>query len=287
MRAVLTGVFVNALLALIKLVAGILGHSQALIADAVESLADIAGSTVVWSGLAVAGRPPDRNHPYGHGKAESLAALGVAFMLLGAAVGIAIQSVQEILTPHRGPSFFTLPVLIGVVLIKETLYRRVKRAGQKTGSTAVHSDAWHHRSDALTSAAAAIGISIARIGGEGYARADDWAALAACLVIAANGGRFLKMAVGELMDVTPDDAFFAAVRETASKVDGVLGVEKLFARRMGSRFLLDMHLEVDPHIPVARGHHIGHQVKAALLEKHEQIADVLVHLEPYGIPRSV
>ena len=283
-RAVLAGVFVNALLAIGKLIAGLLGHSQALIADAVESLADIAGSTIVWGGLTVAARPPDDNHPYGHGKAESLAMLAVAFMLWGAAIGIAIESVHQIVTPQQMPARFTLLVLIVVVIIKETMYRRVARVGRAVASTAVCSDAWHHRSDALTSLAAAVGISIALIGGEAYAAADDWAALAACVIIAVNGTRFLRLAVGELMDVSPDDAFFVAVRETALKVDGVLGVEKLFARKMGSRVLVDMHLEVDPHATVEQGHRVGHRVKQVLLEEHERIADVLVHLEPYGVP---
>jgi cation diffusion facilitator family transporter len=284
MRAALVGVSVNALLGVIKLAAGLLGHSQALIADAVESFADIASSTIVWGGLAVAAKPADDRHPYGHGKAESLAALAVAFMLLAAATGIALQSIRELLTVHQGPSTFTLPVLLGVVAIKETLFRWVTRIGTAIGSTAVRSDAWHHRSDALTSLAAAVGITTALIGGPAYYAADDWAALVACVVIAFNGVRFLRVAAGELMDVSPDDAFLAAVRETAVQVEGVRGVEKLFARKMGSRFLVDMHLEVDPHITVEQGHRVGHQVKAALLDKHARIADVLVHLEPYGIP---
>lgn len=281
-RAAVLGVCANTLLAVGKLVAGLLGNSQALIADAVESLADIAGSTIVWGALAVSARPPDQDHPYGHGKAESLATLAVAFMLWGAAIGITIQSVRGLLAPHGVPHAFTLPVLIVVVIIKEALYRRVKQAGRATGSTVVHSDAWHHRSDALTSLAAAVGISIALLGGEAYAAADEWAALVAVVVIAANGLRFAKLAIGELMDISPDEVFFATVRETALRVDGVLGVEKLFARKMGSRFHVDMHLEVDPKITVEQGHHIGHRVKATLIEKHERIADVLVHLEPYG-----
>ncbi len=285
-RAVLVGVFVNALLAVTKLVVGLLGQSQALIADAVESMGDIAGSTIVWGGLAVAAKPPDADHPYGHGKAESLATLVVAFMLLGAAIGIAIQAVRGLLTPHPAPRVFTLPVLIAVVIIKEALYRRVAQAGRASGSTAVRSEAWHHRSDALTSLAAAVGITVALIGGEAYAAADNWAALAACLIIATNGMRFLKVAVGELMDVSPDEAFLSAVRETALAVDGVGGVEKLFARKTGSRFLVDMHLEVDPEITVEQGHRIGHRVKAALLEEHQPIADVLIHLEPQRVTEN-
>jgi cation diffusion facilitator family transporter len=215
-----------------------------------------------------------------------LATLAVAFMLLGAAIGIAIQAVRELLAPGRVPSAFTLPVLLAIVVIKEALYRRVGRASKITGSTAVLSDAWHHRSDAITSLAAALGITVALIGGPAYAAADDWAALAACVVIAVNGARFLKIAVGDLMDVAPDDDFFLEVRRTASAVDGVRGVEKLNARKMGSRFIVDMHLEVDPDITVEHGHRIGHRVKSDILEQHKWVADVLVHLEPYGIARD-
>lgn len=192
MRAALTGLWVNAVLVVVKLMAGILGHSYALVADAIESSADIFSSLIVWAGLRITTRPADEDYPYGYGKAETLAAAVVSLMLIGAALGIAIAAVGEIVTPHHAPAPFTLVVIAVVVLVKEILSRKVLRVSQETGSTAVKADAWHHRSDALTSAAAFIGISVALWGGPGWEPADDWAALVAAGIIAFNGISLLR-----------------------------------------------------------------------------------------------
>ena len=194
---------VNLVFAGAKILGGLLGNAYVLIADGIESALDIAGSLVIWGGLRLAARPPDETHPYGHGKAEPIAAVVVAFGVLAAATGLIIQSVREILTPHRGPAPFTLAILIVVIVVKEILFRYVNRLGCDVESTAVQTDAWHHRSDALTSAAAFIGISVALIGGEGWQSADDWAALFACAVIATNGIRLLRPALYEIMDTAP------------------------------------------------------------------------------------
>jgi len=200
------GLLVNALLVLVKLIAGIVGHANALVADAIESSADIFSSLIVWMGLSIATRPADEDHPYGHGKAEPLAAAVVSLMLIGAAVGISILAIREIVTPHHLPAPFTLFVAAGVIVLKETLYRRVSRVGREVGGTVVTADAWHHRADAVTSLAAFIGISIALIGGPGWEAADDWAALFAALIVAVNGIRTLRPAVSALMDEAPDRA---------------------------------------------------------------------------------
>src|SRR5690242_11221107 len=192
LRATLLGMVVNTVLAGTKLAAGILGRSHALVADAVESLADIFSSVIVWRGLVVAAEPADEDHPYGHGKAEPLAAAVVAAMLLVAAGWIAATSFREIREPHRAPAPFTLAVLVVVIIIKETLFRFVLRESVSVESTAVQTDAWHHRSDAITSLAAFLGISVALIGGKGYESADDFAALAAAIVIGWNGWRLLR-----------------------------------------------------------------------------------------------
>src|SRR2546423_787230 len=189
-RVALLGLVINVVLASVKIVAGVVGHAYVLIADGMESALDVGGSIVIWGGLTVAARPPDRTHPYGHGKAEPLAALVVAICVLAAAIGLAIESVREILTPHHGPAPLTLAILILVIVVKEFLFRYVNRIGQDLESTAVQTDAWHHRSDALTSAAAFIGISVALIGGERWPRADNWSALFACGAIAATAVRF-------------------------------------------------------------------------------------------------
>jgi len=280
LRSTIVSILANALLALIKGTAGVLGNSYALIADAIESTTDIASSLIVWGGLKISGIPPDIDHPYGHGKAEPLAATVVSLFLFAVAIGIAIQSVREIAVPHHAPAPFTLVVLLVVVATKEALFRFVFNVGKRIESTAVKSDAWHHRSDALTSGCAAIGISIALIGGAGYESADKWAALFASFVIAFNAFRILRPAVNEMMDAAPASAVERAVRETARHLDGVVGLEKCRIRKMGLWYYVDLHVTVEGHITVRAGHTIAREVKAKILEAHANIADVLVHIEP-------
>lgn len=280
LRATFTGLGVNVSLAISKLVAGIFGHSHALIADAVESLADVFSSLIVWRGLVVADEPPDEDHPYGHGKAEPLATAIVSLMLLAAAAWISIQAVHEITNPHTAPAPFTLAVLFLVIVIKESLFRFVSRESIIVESSAVASDAWHHRSDAITSLAAAVGISIALIGGKGYEAADDWAALVAAGVIAWNGFRLLRPALNELMDRSPNREVIDRVRRIAENCSGVAGVEKCFVRKMGYHLFVDMHVEVDPQMTVVRAHEIAHDVKNKIRAEIRSVSDVLVHIEP-------
>jgi len=279
-RVALFGMVVNLIFAAAKILGGLFGHAYVLIADGIESALDIAGSFVIWGGLKFAARPPDETHPYGHGKAEPIAAVVVAFGVLAAAAGLAIQSVREILTPHHGPAPFTLGILIVVIVVKEILFRYVNRIGRHVESTAVQTDAWHHRSDALTSAAAFIGISVALIGGSGWQSADDWAALFACAIIAANGIRLLRPAFFEIMDTAPRGEIVDLVRKAAASVPGVIEIEKCFVRKMGVSFYVDLHVGVDGNISVRDGHRIAHAVKGAIQETDPRIADVLVHIEP-------
>jgi len=279
-RVALFGMLVNLIFAAAKIFGGLFGHAYVLIADGIESALDVAGSFVIWGGLKFAARPPDETHPYGHGKAEPIAAALVAFGVLAAAAGLAIQSVREILTPHYGPAPFTLGILIVVIVVKEILFRYVNRIGRHVESTAVQTDAWHHRSDAFTSAAAFIGISIALIGGSGWQSADDWAALFACAVIAANGIRLLRPALFEIMDTAPRGEIVDLVRKAAASVPGVVRIDKSFIRKMGLSFYVDLHVEVDGNISVREGHQIAHAVKRAIQENDPRIADVLVHIEP-------
>ena len=281
-RSTLVGVVTNALLAAVKAIAGILGNSYALVADAIESTSDVASSLVVLGGIRIAAIPADEDHPYGHGKAESIAAVLVSIALCTAAVGIAIQSFREIVTPHHSPAPFTLAVLVLVVLTKETLFRFVIKAGTSTGSTAVTTDAWHHRSDAITSAAAFVGISVALIGGKGYESADDFAALFASAIIMYNGLRLLRKAVQEIMDAAPPADVETAVRATAAAVPGVIGLDKCFVRKMGLEFFVDLHVVVDGELSVRKGHSIAHGVKDAVRRARPEIRDVLVHIEPEG-----
>ncbi|HLQ66868.1 MAG TPA: cation diffusion facilitator family transporter [Candidatus Limnocylindrales bacterium] len=280
MRSSLVGLVVNLILATVKLLAGILGTSYALIADATESLGDVVGSIVVWRGLKIASRPPDQNHPYGHGKAEPLAAAFVAVLLLAAGMGIAFQAAREISTPHRAPRAFTLAVVLGVVAVKEFLFRFVNRVGNETGSRAVRSDAWHHRSDAITSLAAAIGISISLVGGPGWETADAWAALFASAIIIVTGWRLLRPAVEELMDQSPASDLVAETTRVAEARDGVYRIEKLLMRKMGLYFVADMHLEVHPEMTVRESHALAHGVKEDVQKRFPQIIEVTIHVEP-------
>lgn len=275
------GLLTNALLVFVKLFAGIIGHSNALIADAVESSADIFSSLIVWMGLSIAARPADEDHPYGHGKAEPLAAAVVSLMLLGAAVGISIIAIRDIRTPHHLPAPFTLFVAAGVIIVKEILYRRVSRVGKEVGSTAVTADAWHHRSDAISSLAAFIGISIALIGGRGWEAADDWAALVAALVVAVNGARTLRPAISGLMDEAPDRTVKERALHAAAEVNGVRSVENLNVRSSGVGFYVDLHVKADPKLSLEDAHEIAAKVKYAILQAIPNVVNVLVHMEPY------
>lgn len=280
-RASFVSVVANPLLALGKIVAGVLGNSYALVADGIESSADVFSSLVVWKALRVSTRPADRDHPYGHGKAESIAGLIVAAALIGAAVLIAVQSVKEIVTPHHAPAAFTLVVLVVVVLTKELLFRYVVRAGKALNSTALKSDAWHHRSDAITSVAAFIGISIALLGGQGYEAADDWAALLACAIIAYNGVQLARPALAEIMDAAVERETETRVREVAGAVDGVRLIEKCRIRKSGLGLLMDIHVVVEGSLTVREGHTIAHRVKDALMTTTDlPVHDVVVHVEP-------
>jgi cation diffusion facilitator family transporter len=258
----------------------VFGNAYVLIADGIESTLDVAGSVIIWGGLKFAARPPDATHPYGHGKAEPIAAVVVAIAVLAASLGLAVQSIRELFLPHHGPASFTLIVLIVVVIVKEILYRRVIVFGRDVESTAIQTDAWHHRTDALTSVAAFIGISVALIGGESWWTADDWAALFACSLIAANGYRLLKPALHEIMDTAPRGPIVDRVRAAAVSVPGVLEIDKCLLRKMGLEFYVDLHVGVDGNISVREGHHIAHQVKRAIQQSDPRIADVLVHIEP-------
>ncbi len=280
-RLVLRGIVLNAGLAAVKFVGGILGNTYALIADGVESLLDVFSSLLVWAGFRVAARPPDENHPYGHGKAEPLAALAVALFIFAAAGWIGWHAVHEIITPHQGPHWATLIVLIFVMATKFRFSRRLSAAGEEHGSTALGVESFHHYSDALTSAAAFIGISIALWGGEGYESADDWAALLACMVIAVNGVTMFNRAVGDVMDTAVEPALEEKVRELAVSVSGVMAIDKCRVRKSGLSHLVDIHVRVDGDLSVRAGHDIAHQVKDALMVSPDHaITDVAVHVEP-------
>jgi cation diffusion facilitator family transporter len=281
LKTTLIGIIASLFLAGIKIFTGIVGNSYALIADGIESLTDIFTSSIVLTGLYFAAKPADEDHPYGHGKAEPFAGIAVSFGIFIAAMIIVVQSVYEIITPHHAPAPFTLIVLVLVIITKEALFRFVIKVGTTVNSVAVKSDAWHHRSDAITSAAAFIGISFALIGGEGYESADDFAALFASVIIIINAYRIFKPALYELLDTAPPAQTIQKVRTVAGKVENVMGIDKCFVRKMGFDYFVDIHVLVDANLPVHKGHEIAHKVKDELMNEYSNISDVLVHIEPF------
>lgn len=280
-RLVLRGILLNAVLAAAKFAGGILGNTYALIADGAESLLDILSSLLVWAGFRVAAQPPDADHPYGHGKAEAVAALAVAAFIFAMAGWVAWHAVREIITPHRGPAWWTLLLLAAVIVVKWLYARRLRLAGAEAGSTALGAEALHHWTDALTSAAAFVGITIALIGGPGWETADDWAALFACVIIAFNGTAMLKKALGDVMDSAAPEHFEKEVRALALAVPGVQALDKVRVRKSGLSHLVDIQVRVDGTLTVREGHAIAHAVKDALtVSAAHAISDVSVHVEP-------
>lgn len=271
----------NVALSCVKLLVGIAGSSYALIADGIESLADSVSSLIVWNGLRVGAREPDHEHPYGHGKAEAIATFiaGIGLVLSGGL--IAIQAVREILTVQSTPALFTVPALVGIIATKEGLYHFMRRQALRNNSQALLAEAWHHRSDSLTSLCVLLGLCLAVFAGPGFAAADDIAALLVTLLIFRNGWRIIRLAVDELMDRQILGESHRLIREVIADTPGVVAVETLWIRRSGRRYHVDVHLEVDPAISVRQGHDIAHHVKHRLLELEAMdIEHVGTHVEP-------
>jgi cation diffusion facilitator family transporter len=281
-RSAQLAMLVNAVLAVTKLAAGLLGNTYALVADAVESTADIFASSVVWGSLRISARDPDEEYPFGYGKAEPLAAAVVALMIIVAAIGIAIAAVREIQTPHQSPAPWTLLVLVVVVAVKFMLARRVHAVGMTIASTAVRTDAWHHLSDAITSAAAFIGISVALLAGPGWESADDWAALGASAIIAFNGVNMLRPTLHDLMDRAPGPDVLEPVQRAARSVEGVRATEKLAVRKSGLGYRVTIHVQADPALRLDEAHILSGKVKSAIKAAVPHVQSVLVHMEPFG-----
>ncbi len=278
LRSSRIGIVINLSLALVKCLTGLLGHSFALLADGVESFLDVISSAVVYYGLRLAIKPPDKDHPYGHGKADPIAAAIVGVAMIAAALGIAAESINLIRTPHKLPQAFTLWVLVCVVPIKALLSRYVAGVSRKIESTALRGDAWHHLSDAIISAFAIVGISAALWTGD--PTADDWAALCAAPVILFGGWRQLRRPVDELLDTAPAPEIEEQVRRVAASVLDVFGVEKCFVRKVGFRYYVDLHVVVRGDLTVREGHLIAHAVADRVRDQVDKIAEVLVHIEP-------
>jgi len=270
----------NFCLAVIKGLAGFFGNSYALIADAIESLTDIFSSFLVLFGLTYANRPADKNHPYGHGRAEPLVTFLVVGFLFTSATIIAYESIKNIGTPHKLPEVWTLLILIPLIIWKEISFRLVMKKAKETNSSSLKADAWHHRSDAITSIAALIGISVALYFGKGYETADDWAALFASCFILYNSYKIFRPALGEIMDEHVYDDLVADIRKVSLTVQGVVATEKCFIRKAGMNFHVDLHAMVSGYLTVKHGHEIAHNLKDTLRKEIPQIVHILIHIEP-------
>lgn len=275
----------NTCLAIIKGTAGFFGNSYALIADAIESTTDVFSTMLVLIGLKYANKPADENHPYGHGKIEPLVTFIVVAFLVISATLIAYESIQNIQTPQKTPESWTLIVLAGIILWKEISFRYVLKKSTETNSSSLRADAWHHRSDAITSIAAFIGISIAVFLGEGYETADDWAALFASAFILYNSYMIFRPALGEILDEQLHDDLIRLIREVSGTVDGIIETEKCLVRKAGMRYHVDLHAIVNGHISVAEGHDLAHKLKSTLMLEIPQIEDVLIHIEPEQVEK--
>lgn len=278
-RITLAGLVCNLFIGLAKLVAGVLANAYALIADAAESLVDIAGSALVYSGLRYARKPADQNHPYGHWRAESLAALGASLLILAVGGWITYGAIDRLAHPAPTPRPWAVAVLAGVIVVKETLYRLMRSQAERIGSDALRAEAWHHRSDAVTSVAALVGVGLSAWGGPRFAFADPVAALIAAAIVLYNGVRLARNPVRDLMDtVSPEVAERAA--QIAREDPDVADVEQAHARRLGRRHWIDMHVEVDPAMSVADAHRCTGRIKHAIRERIPTVANVLIHVEP-------
>lgn len=272
----------NVALAIVKVFAGILGNSYALIADAIESTTDILSSILVLLGLKYANKPPDENHPYGHGRIEPLITFIVVGFLITSATVIAYESIQNIYTPHELPKPWTLFILGAIIIWKEISFQLVLKKSKETNSSSLKADAWHHRSDAITSVAAFVGISIAIILGKGYETADDWAALFASGFIYYNSYLIFRPALGEIMDEHTYDSLIQEIRDVSITVSGIMGTEKCFVRKAGLKYHIDLHAIVDGNLSVEQGHNIAHKLKDKLRQQLPQLGHVLIHIEPHN-----
>jgi cation diffusion facilitator family transporter len=270
----------NTSLAFIKGLAGFFGNSYALVADAIESTTDIFASFLVLFGIKYSNRPADENHPYGHGRAEPLITFLVVGFLITSATIIAYESIQNIGTPHDLPKAWTLIVLALIIGWKEYSFQTVMKKSIITNSSSLKADAWHHRSDAITSVAAFIGISIALILGKGYESADDWAALFASVFILYNSYMIFRPALGEIMDEHRYDDLVENIRQESLKVEGIIGTEKCFIRKAGMKYHVDLHAIVDANISVKEGHDLAHKLKDTLRSQILELGHVLIHVEP-------
>lgn len=280
-RATYFSIIGNFFLCIIKWVAGFFGNSYALIADAIESTVDIFSSVMVLFGIKYSSRPADKNHPYGHGRAESLIAFAASAILLFSGGLIIYQSIENLQVPQVEPKSFTLYILGLVIVWKEYCYRKIMAKAKQTNSSSLKADAWHHRSDAITSVSAFIGVSLALV--MGWQHADIWAALFAGLFISYSSIKLIRPTLAEIMDEHTHDDLITSIREVSKTVPGILDTEKCFIRKAGMKYHVDLHVIVDGDATVRVGHSLSHTLKDKLRETIPEIGHMLIHVEPNKI----
>ncbi len=270
----------NIVLTIITWIAGVLGNSNAIIANAIESTNDIIASSVVFFGLKYSQKPANEDYPYGRGRIEPIITFIVVLIMILSAVFIVLGAIHNMNTPHALPKKWTLIFVTAFLVWKECCYRLVYKKSKQLNSSALLAEAWHHRSDALTSIATLAGISLALFLGAEYAYLDDVAAIVASIFIVYNAFKIFRPAWGEIMDKNSHEKFKLMIYEDAQLIPDIIQIEKCHVRKVGIYYYIDMHLEVDGKMPVRRGHAISHEFKDLLMDKHHEIGDVLIHIEP-------
>ncbi|MBL4700396.1 MAG: cation transporter [Phycisphaeraceae bacterium] len=279
-KAAWIGLSINLALAVIKFIAGLVGQSMALLADAVNSLGDTITTTVVIVAMNVARRPADEEHPYGHTRVEAIAGSSVA-IIIAVVAALTIWKCFEFWDASQVlPPIWTLWIAAGNVIIKESLYHYKKRVGMRIGSSALIATAWDHRSDAFCSLAVLIGLSAVLFTDGKYLHADKLAGMVVGTMILISSAKLYFMSANELLDAQGDGLLLENIRVTAALVAGVTDVEKLRVRKSGLEYFADIHVHVPPQLTVAKAHRLGHEVKDKLLTTYPRLRDVLVHIEP-------
>jgi len=280
------GIIVNLLLSILKAVGGVLSGSRALLADALHSASDVLSSFVILFGVKIANKPPDEEHPYGHGKAENIASIIVAILLIVVGIEISISSIKVfygIVPP--APSILALFILLISIGVKEGLYHYKSRLGKKLNSTALIADAWHHRSDSLSSVAALIGVGLSILGEKlhlsYFIYGDAVAGIVVSIIVMKVGYDLIKASATVILEKVLSKEEIQHYKETVFKIDRVKRIDQLFARTHGSYIIIDIKISVDQHITVKEGHDIAREVKDILMDSHVEIEDVLVHINPF------
>lgn len=279
-KVTIVGVFWNIILVVIKLYAGFIGRSQALIADGVHSLSDLFSDLIVMFGLKWGRKEEDSDHPFGHGRIETLSGMIIGIILLLVGVGIVYDSIKRLYAhEHSVPSLFAIGVAFISIVIKEALYWYTLKVGKKIKSAAIVANAWHHRSDAFSSIAVLFGVTGAFIHPD-WVLADVLAALFVTFFIVKVGWQMIWQGVKEIIDTAPSKDVVIKINKTAAKIEGVRQVHDTRARFHGGQILVEMHIVVDPNITVFEGHEISAAVKYAVLDEIDDVQRVIIHIDP-------